>query len=242
MKAQDNPAPQLKHVAIIMDGNGRWAKQRLFPRTLGHRAGMTSLKNIVRACSDLQIPVLSVYAFSTENWKRPQTEVGYLMDLLVEYLFKEIDELHENNVRILWSGRYEQMPAKCVSLIESALHKTAANTGLVFNLALNYGARDELNQAIKQIVRDVENGELSLEAIDDNVVKERLYTKNLPDPDLLIRTAGEMRLSNFMLWQLAYTEIVVVDTLWPDFNEPDLLKALALYAQRDRRFGGLKDK
>jgi undecaprenyl diphosphate synthase len=200
---------------------------------------MSSLKKIVRACSELEIPVLSVYAFSTENWKRPAEEVAYLMDLFIEFLNKELDELHQNNVRLLWSGNHEQVPAKCMTLIELAIRKTEANTGLIFNLAFNYGARDELNQAIKRIVRDVENGELTVEGIDETAVRERLYTRDLPDPDLLIRTAGEMRLSNFMLWQLAYTEIVVLDTLWPDFSETALLSALNIYTQRNRKYGGL---
>jgi undecaprenyl diphosphate synthase len=228
-----------RHVAIIMDGNGRWAKKRLLPRTLGHRSGMASLETVVRCCSDLKITALTVYAFSTENWKRPPEEVAFLMDLLIEYLHRGLAELNANNVCIRWAGRYEGIPDKCLVVIQQALEQTAGNTGLIFTLALNYGSRDELTRAMQAIATEVSSGQLAPEAIDETLIADHLYTRGLPDPDLLIRTAGEMRLSNFLLWQLAYTEIVVTDTLWPDFGEAELLAALAVYGQRDRRYGGL---
>jgi len=227
------------HVAIIMDGNGRWAKRRLMPRTLGHRAGMSALKRVVKLCDEINIPILTVYAFSTENWKRPASEVNYLMGLLVEYLHKELQELHENNVRINILGDYSVLNQECQNEIRRALQITRNNTGLSFNIALNYGSRCEILDAVKKLVIKVNNGEITPDSISEKVFSDLLYTANLPDPDLLIRTAGEMRLSNFLLWQLAYTEIWVTDCLWPDFDRKDFLRALVDYQRRDRRFGAL---
>lgn len=228
-----------RHVAIIMDGNGRWARRRLMPRTMGHRAGMAALKRVVKACDELKIPVLTVYAFSTENWKRPENEVQYLMKLLVEFLHKELAELHENQVRINVIGDYTVLNRECRDEIEQALLTTRENGGLVFNIALNYGSRTEITDAVKKLAAKIAKGEMSPDTINEDSMAELLYTAGLPDPDLLIRTAGEMRLSNFLLWQLAYTEIWVTDRLWPDFSREDFLSAIADYQQRDRRFGAL---
>ena len=228
-----------RHIAIIMDGNGRWAQKRLMPRTMGHRAGMATLKKVVQACDDLKIPFLTVFAFSTENWKRPLTEVDYLMNLLVEFLHKELDELHRNNVQIHVMGNYLMIPRECQLEIKKALEKTRNNNGLVFNIALNYGSRQEIIDTVKLIAGKAIRKEIETEDIDEGFFSQLLYTREMPDPDLLIRTAGEMRISNFMLWQIAYAEIVVCDTLWPDFSLDDLTRAIKEYQSRDRRFGGL---
>jgi undecaprenyl diphosphate synthase len=230
-----------QHIAIIMDGNGRWARKRLMPRTMGHRAGMSSLKEVVKACDELKIPVLTVYAFSTENWKRPQSEVQYLMKLLVEFLHKELAELHENNVCINIMGDYTVLNQECQDEIGQALLTTQNNTGLIFNIALNYGSRTEIVEATRKLVAKVIEGEIARENITEESFASFLYTGGLPDPDLLIRTAGEMRLSNFLLWQIAYTELWVTDCLWPDFTRSDLFAAIRDYQQRDRRFGALNN-
>ncbi|MGI5911181.1 MAG: isoprenyl transferase [Syntrophomonadaceae bacterium] len=227
------------HIAIIMDGNGRWARRRLLPRTVGHRAGMAALKRVVKACDELHIAVLTVYAFSTENWKRPEGEVQFLMKLLVEFLHKELTELNDNNVRINILGDYSVLNQECQYEIKKALDLTQTNTGLLLNIALNYGSRVEIIDAVKKLVAKVYKGELALNSISEDIFNSLLYTAGLPDPDLLIRTAGEMRLSNFLLWQLAYTEIWVTDCLWPDFGREDLLKALSDFQKRERRFGAL---
>lgn len=228
-----------RHVAIIMDGNGRWARKRLMPRTMGHRAGMASLKKVVKACDEFKIPILTVYAFSTENWKRPENEVQFLMKLLVEFLHKELDELNENNVCINVIGDYSVLNQECQDEIRRALLATCNNQGLLFNIALNYGARAEMVEAIKKIVDKVISGEIPRDSICEATVSSFLYTGGVPDPDLLIRTAGELRLSNFLLWQLAYTELWVTERLWPDFTREDLIVAIQDYQQRDRRFGAL---
>ncbi len=228
-----------RHVAIIMDGNGRWAKKRFMPRTMGHRAGMASLKKVVRACDDMGIAILTVFAFSTENWKRPRDEVSYLMQLLTEFMHKELDELHQNNVRIQVLGDYNAMPSECRIEIKRALEMTRDNTGLIFNIALNYGGRKEILDAAKTLAAQIAAGETKAEEVNEEIFSGLLYTKGMPDPDLLIRSSGEMRISNFMLWQIAYTEIVVTDTLWPDFTEDDLVQAVVEYQHRDRKFGGL---
>ncbi len=229
------------HIAIIMDGNGRWARKRLMPRTMGHRAGMSSLKKIVQSCDDLGIAILTVFAFSTENWKRPRDEVDYLMQLLVEFLRKELDELHRKNVRISVLGDYEQVPLECQTEIKRALEITRQNTGLIFNIALNYGARLEIIEAVKTFTNKVLDKELELSDLNEELFSSLLYTGGMPDPDLLIRTAGEKRISNFMLWQIAYTELVVLNTLWPDLTPQDLKNAIIEYQQRDRKFGGLNN-
>lgn len=228
-----------RHIAIIMDGNGRWAQKRLMPRTMGHRAGMAALKKIVLACDELQIPFLTVFAFSTENWKRPVTEVDYLMNLLVEFLHKELEELHHNNVQIRLMGDYTVIPRQCQVEIKNAVELTCNNTGLVFNIALNYGARQEIIDGVKRLVGKIGRQEMAPEDIDEAMFAQLLYTWGMPDPDMLIRTAGEMRISNFMLWQIAYSEIVVSDVLWPDFSRETLIQAIREYQGRDRRFGGL---
>lgn len=232
-----------QHIAIIMDGNGRWARRKRMPRTIGHRAGMKSLKEIVKVCSELGLPVLTVYAFSTENWKRPIQEVDYLMNLLIEFLRKELAELNDNNVHINMLGDYNPLPEKCQHEINEALMKTRNNNGLVFNIALNYGSRNEILRAINILAKKVMLGDLQPDDITENVVSSHLYTAGLPDPDLLIRTAGEMRISNFLLWQIAYTELYVADCMWPDFTKEDLGKAIFSYQKRDRRFGAIgKDR
>ncbi|MEN6324709.1 MAG: isoprenyl transferase [Syntrophomonas sp.] len=228
------------HIAIIMDGNGRWAQKRLLPRTMGHRAGMGTLKEIVRACSDLGVEVLTVYAFSTENWKRPWEEVDFLMKLLVEFLRKEINELHQNKVRIKVLGDYNNLPQDCQLEIKDALQTTRDNPGLLLNIALNYGSRQEILDAIKTIAGKIAEGEITADSISEATFSDLLYTKDVPDPDLLIRTAGEMRISNFLLWQIAYTELWITECLWPDFTKDDLLQAIFDFQQRDRRYGGLK--
>ena len=228
-----------RHIAIIMDGNGRWAKQRALPRSMGHRAGVEALRKIVRTCSEIGIGVLTVYAFSTENWSRPKDEVGVLMKLLTEYLRKELAELHENNVVIRAIGILSDLPPEAQRELELSTERTKNNTGLVLNLALNYGGRSEIINAVKKISQDVRDGKLDLEEIDETRVSAKLFTGGLPDPDLLIRTSGEMRLSNFLLWQLAYTEIMVVEEFWPDFGPKSLLEAIREYQKRDRRFGGI---
>lgn len=228
-----------QHIAIIMDGNGRWAQRRLLPRTLGHRAGMSTLKKVVQTCDELKIPYLTVFAFSTENWKRPETEVDYLMNLLVEFLHRELEELHHSNVQIHVLGDYQATPQKCQVEIRRALERTRSNTGLIFNIALNYGSRREIVDAVRVVAAKAVQGEFSLDEIDEQMLSQSLYTAGMPDPDLLIRTAGEMRISNFMLWQVAYSEIVVSDVLWPDFGREELRRAIREYQSRDRRFGGL---
>lgn len=231
-----------RHIAIIMDGNGRWAKKRLMPRNMGHRAGMSTLKQVVRACDEIGVQVLTVYAFSTENWKRPVDEVDYLMKLLVEFMHKELSELHTNGVRINMLGSADTLPRDCQIEIESAVKLTRNNTGLIFNIALNYGSRHEIIEAVGRMSSALAAGELDVKDINEELFSSYLYTSGLPDPDLLIRTAGEMRISNFLLWQIAYTELWVTESLWPDFTREDLYHAIWDYQRRERRFGGLKTK
>lgn len=244
-KKSHQPARSIKpenvprHVAIIMDGNGRWARKKFLPRSMGHRAGMKALKETVKACDEFGIKVLTVFAFSTENWKRPREEVDYLMRLLVEYLHKELMELHQQQVCIHILGDYQPLPADCRDLIEKALELTRNNSGLIFNVALNYGSRREIERMVRTLGTRLVDGSLELEQIDENTISDALYTRGLPDPDLLIRTAGEMRLSNFLLWQIAYAELWVTDCLWPDFSRDELARAIAAYQERERRFGGL---
>ncbi|NLN86831.1 MAG: isoprenyl transferase [Syntrophomonadaceae bacterium] len=234
----EGPIP--RHIAIIMDGNGRWAQQRLLPRTLGHRAGMSALKKVVQSCDALKVPFLSVFALSTENWTRPENEIDYLMDLLVEFLHRELDELHRNNVQIHVLGDYEATPPKCQAEIRRALSMTRHNTGLVFNIALNYGSRREIVETVKSISERVLSGEVGPNDIDEQLFAQSLYTGGMPDPDLLIRTAGEKRISNFLFWQIAYADKVVSDVLWPEFTPDELHPAIKQFQGRDRRFGGLK--
>jgi len=228
-----------RHIAIIMDGNGRWAQKRALPRSMGHRAGVEALRKVVKTCSNLEIKVLTVYAFSTENWSRPKDEVGVLMTLLTEYLRKELEELHQNNVVIRAIGGIADLPREAQRELENSIKRTRNNTGLILNLALNYGGRSEIIGAVKTLCKDVLSGKQKIEEIDERNFSDALFTSGLPDPDLMIRTSGEMRLSNFLLWQLAYTEIVVIEDLWPDFGEKALLDAIKSYQKRDRRFGGI---
>ncbi len=229
-----------KHIAIIMDGNGRWAKKRGLPRVMGHKAGMASLKETVRACSDLGVEFLTVYAFSTENWRRPMDEVSFLMNLLVEYMKKEISELHENKVKIKVLGEMEVLPEQTRTEILRALELTKDNTGLQFNIALNYGGRLEILKACKEIAQKAKAGLIDTDKIDETLFAAHLYTGTDLDPDLIIRTSGEKRLSNFLLWQSAYSELVFMDVPWPEFNRQSLLDAIHEYQSRDRRYGALK--
>ena len=224
------------HIAIIMDGNGRWAKKRLMPRSVGHKAGADMLKRIVRKCNDMGVKYLTVYAFSTENGKRPDEEVSLLMGLIVTYLQKEVKEMNENNVKIGAIGDIEKLPKKAYDELKKAMDITKDNTGVVFSLALNYGFRDDLSHAIKNIMKE----NINIEDINDETVKKYLYTSYMPDPDLIIRTGGEIRLSNFMLYEASYSEFYFCDTLWPEFDEEQLCKAIYDYQQRDRRFGNVK--
>ncbi|MHB1392469.1 MAG: isoprenyl transferase [Clostridia bacterium] len=229
-----------KHIAIIMDGNGRWAQKKGLPRVMGHKAGMEAIKETVKACSDLGIKILTVYAFSTENWRRPQDEVSYLMSLLVEYMRKEVNALHNNKVKIKVLGEVDILPTQTRKEIEEALKLTESNEGLQFNIALNYGGRAEILKACKKLIQGVLDGSIDKEAVDEALLANHLYTGSDPDPDLIIRTSGEKRISNFLLWQGAYSELVFVDQLWPDFDEKVLYSVIKEYQSRDRRFGALK--
>ncbi|ABY92942.1 isoprenyl transferase [Thermoanaerobacter sp. CM-CNRG TB177] len=227
------------HIGIIMDGNGRWAQKRGMMRFYGHKAGVNAVREVVKASRELGIKYLTLYAFSTENWKRPKEEVNFLMDLLVEFLSKEIDELNKNNVLINFIGDISVLPQKCKIEIERAQNVTKNNSGLVLNIALNYGGRDEIVKAVKKICTKILNKELSIEEITEQTISENLYTKNQPDPDLIIRTSGEKRLSNFLLWQSAYSELWFTEVLWPDFGKEHLIEAILYYQTRQRRFGGV---
>lgn len=228
------------HIAIVMDGNGRWAAKRSLPRLAGHNAGMGVLKEIVKSCSSLGVGHLTVYAFSTENWKRPEEEVGGIFRILVAYVEKELAELHQNNVRVTVLGDYSALPREAVIKLDEALDRTKENTGLAFHIALNYGSRDEILQGIRSLANEVRDGRLNVEEIDAQKLSEHLYTKGIPDPDLVIRTSGEKRLSNFLLWQSAYSEFVFTDVYWPDFTPAHLDAAIEEYQGRSRRFGGVK--
>ncbi len=229
------------HVAIIMDGNGRWAEKRFLPKIAGHNAGMQAMKEIVKKASTIGIKYLTVYAFSTENWKRSAEEVSGIFKLMVKYIDNELNELHENNVRVHVMGDYSAIPALAVEKLEKSLETTKNNTGLQFNIALNYGSRAEIVRAMKNIYEDIKKGILCEELTED-IVSRYLYTgnKNIPDPDLIIRTSGEKRLSNFMLWQSAYSEFSFTDVLWPDFKPLEFERIIEDYQNRDRRFGGRK--
>lgn len=228
-----------EHVAIIMDGNGRWAKDRGLPRMAGHHSGMKAVKRITIAADRLGVKYLTLYAFSTENWKRPKAEVDFLMKLPQQFLEIELEELIANNVQVRMMGHKEDLPSFTISAVEEAIVKTANNTGLVLNFALNYGSRKEMLEAVKNIAADVQNGQLAIKDIDDKVMADRLLTSGLPDPDLLIRTSGELRLSNFMMWQLAYSELWFTDVYWPEFTEAHFQEAILEYQRRARRYGGL---
>jgi undecaprenyl diphosphate synthase len=234
-----------RHVAIIMDGNGRWAQRRHLPRVAGHRAGVDSARTVIETCARLNLQALTLYAFSMENWRRPKAEIDFLMRLLRQYLRKELPVIHRNNIRLQIIGRTEQLPEEVQEDLAKGVALTAQNSGMVLTVALNYGGRAELVDAFNAILDRLHNsgangnGSLANFRIDEEMIGEHLYTAGLPDPDLLIRTSGELRISNFLLWQIAYAEIYVTETLWPDFRRAELYTALADYQKRERRYGGL---
>ncbi|WP_126426439.1 isoprenyl transferase [Brevibacillus marinus] len=228
-----------RHIAVIMDGNGRWAQKRNLPRIVGHRSGMQTVKEIVKAADSIGVQTLTMYAFSTENWKRPREEVDYLMKLPQEFLSTELEELIERNVRVRMLGDPQGLPPHTVEAMNIAEERTRQNTGLQLNFALNYGGRTEIVKAVQDLARKVQAGMLKPEEIDEAMLTQHLYTRDFPDPDLLIRTSGEIRLSNFMLWQLAYTELWFTDVLWPDFTKELFFEAIAEYQSRARRYGAV---
>ncbi len=235
-----DPARLPAHIAIIMDGNGRWARRRNLPRVAGHKAGVDAVRSTVETCTELGIQALTLYAFSTENWKRPRAEVDTLWRLLRLYLSRELPQILRNGIRFTCMGRMDQLPAPVREELETVIDATARNSGMCLNLAINYSGRAELVDALNGILEDARlEGRLRELRIDEQAIAARLYTAGLPDPDLLIRTSGEMRISNFLLWQIAYAELYVTETLWPDFRRADLLHAILDYQKRDRRFGGL---
>lgn len=228
-----------QHVAIIMDGNGRWAKAKNLPRTMGHKAGVESIRRVIKEADKLGVKYITLYAFSTENWKRPKDEVNALMKLLVQYLRSEVSELHRNKVVLRVLGDITALADECRKEIEESIELTKNNTGLVLNFAFNYGGRDEIIRAVKNVVDDVQEGKINKENITQELFANYLYTKDSPDPDLIIRPSGEQRLSNFLLWQCAYSEFWYSNINWPDFSEKDLQQAIYDYQNRDRRFGGV---
>ncbi len=227
-----------KSIAIILDGNGRWAERRNLPRAMGHKAGCETLEKTVEDCVRLGVECLTVYAFSTENWKRSALEVGALMKLLRFYMVKLIDVANKNNVKAVMIGDESRFEPDIRKGIKKLIEATKNNTGMVFAFAINYGGRDEIKRAVENIANDVESGKISRSDISEELISSYLDTKDLPDPDLLIRTSGELRVSNFLLWQIAYSEFYITDTLWPDFDKEELLKAIESYSHRQRRFGG----
>ncbi len=240
LSTEINLAKLPKHVAVIMDGNGRWAKQRGLPRIEGHRRGANTLKEMLRYCKDLGIKTLTAYAFSTENWGRPTGEVNFLMGLFERLLQKELKEMEQEEVCINFIGDLTPLPNSLQQEMRRSMERTKNNKGVYFNVAINYGSRHEMIKACQTIAEKVQQGELAASEIDESTISQHLYTSASPDPDLLIRTSGEMRLSNFLLWQLAYTEIYVTNTLWPDFNSEQFDRAIESFQQRDRRFGKVK--
>jgi undecaprenyl diphosphate synthase len=229
-----------RHVAIIMDGNGRWAKLRHKPRVEGHRAGIASVRDVVETSARLGLEVLTLYAFSMENWKRPRTEVSTLMSLLKRYLRLELETLLGNNIRFQVIGRPDALPSDVRKELDRGSERTAQCTGMLFNIALNYGGRAEITDAVRRLVQDVKDGRVDPATLEDDALSRYLYTAGQPDPDLLIRTSGEMRVSNFLLWQIAYAEIWVTDVLWPDFRRKHLLQAIIDFQKRERRYGGIE--
>jgi undecaprenyl diphosphate synthase len=229
-----------RHVAVIMDGNGRWARKRHLPRIAGHRSGTQSARTTIETCARLKIEALTLYAFSVENWRRPKTEIDFLMQLLREYLRKEMPLIQKNKIRMRFLGRMDELPAGVQKDVREAMEKTAGNKGMVLCIALNYGGRAEIVDAMNAIIEE-RNGHGSPARITEEQLSRHLYTQGLPDPDLLIRTSGEMRVSNFLLWQIAYAEIFVTETLWPDFNRARLLEALLEFQKRERRYGGIDE-
>jgi len=233
--SNDNIIPE--HIAIIMDGNGRWAKKRGLPRIAGHRQGIKSVREITNICSDIGVKYLTLYTFSTENWNRPQKEVDALMMLLLSTIKNEIKDIHKNNLVLSTIGNIEMLPKNIRKEISNGIDLTSNNTGLNLILALNYGSRQEIIVAVKNIIEKNNKGEIDSSMIDENLFSSFLSTKNIPDPDLLIRTGGELRISNFLLWQCAYTEIYLTDTFWPDFRKEKLIESITAFQKRERRFG-----
>ncbi|RMH71939.1 MAG: isoprenyl transferase [Gemmatimonadetes bacterium] len=234
-----HPESLPKHIAIIMDGNGRWAKARNRPRIFGHRAGVDTVREIVRTCGEIGIQHLTLYTFSSENWRRPKSEVDGLMLLLQRTLAREVDELDKNNVRLSMIGRMHELPDTIQKEMTKAIRRLSHNTGLHLVLALNYGGRLEILDAVRQIATKVQQGKLAPGQINEAIIDQHLYTRNMPDPDLVIRTSGEMRVSNYLLWQIAYSEFYITDVYWPDFSPDKLFEALREYQKRSRRFGGI---
>ncbi|MBU1043014.1 MAG: isoprenyl transferase [Candidatus Omnitrophica bacterium] len=231
-----------KHIAIIMDGNGRWANKRRLPRIAGHSRGAEVIKSIVQSCDKMGVKYLTLYTFSTENWKRPEQEVNFLMQLLSGFLAKEIQHLVDKNIQFATIGRIEQLPKKAQEVIARAKEKTKNNTGITLILALNYGGRSEILDAAVKLYADIENKTVALDKINEKLFSKYLYTAEIPDPDLLIRTSGEMRISNFLLWQLSYSEFYITEKFWPDFDEAELKLAISDFQKRKRRFGGIDHK
>jgi len=230
------------HIAIIMDGNGRWAKKRGLPRVAGHKRGVDTVKEIVEACAEVGVKYLTLYTFSTENWKRPKNEVSTLMRLLLRSLRDRVNELYDNDIRLTTIGNTESLPEEVQKQLYSGIERTKNNKKMVLNLALSYSGRWELLEAIKKIVDEANNGKISPEDINDNLVSSFLTTKGIPDPDLVIRTSGEFRVSNFLLWQIAYSEFIITETLWPDFSKYDLYDAIKVFQNRERRFGKVSEQ
>ena len=227
-----------QHIAIIMDGNGRWAERRGLPRSVGHREGAKTVRRVIINCIDFNIPILTIFAFSTENWKRPKKEIIYLIKLFERVLSKEKANLVKNNIKINFIGRLDNLPNSLTEKMKELHESTKRNNKLILNIAINYSGRTEIVDALKSILLKIDNKKLSIEEINENTIRDNLYTHNLPDPDLLIRTAGEMRISNFMLWQIAYTELWVTPVFWPDFNENNLVEAIRNFQKRVRKYGG----
>ena len=230
------------HIAVIMDGNGRWAKKNLLNRIMGHKKGAESVHLVVKTCRELGIQYLTLYAFSIENWQRPKNEIRALSSLLEEYLRLELQEMKETGIKLITIGDTDRLPKTVRDALSDAMEETSENSGMVLNLALSYGGRDEIVDAVKRILRDSKSTDIDENTITKDFFSNYLHTANIPDPDLLIRTSGEYRLSNFLLWQLAYTELYFIDVLWPDFSRDDLIKAITDYQQRERRFGLISDQ
>ncbi|HRK14876.1 MAG TPA: isoprenyl transferase [Prosthecobacter sp.] len=237
------PAKDIKivprHVAIIMDGNGRWAKERGLPRTEGHRQGAETVRRVTEACGDIGVEYLTLYAFSSENWKRPKREVDALMRLLEQFLRKKTPEMREQNIRLQAIGRLHDLPKPCQEQLHRSIEATSQNSGLTLILALSYGGREEILDGVKSLIESIERGHLDKGMVDTDVFSKHLYTRYYPDPDLLIRTSGELRLSNFLLWQVSYAEFYITPKLWPDFDKEDFFEAVREYGRRQRRFGGV---
>ena len=227
-----------QHLAIIMDGNGRWAESRGLPRSAGHREGAKAVRRVITNCLDFNIPILTIFAFSTENWKRPKKEIGYLIKLFERVLSREKANLVKNNIKINFIGRLDNLPNSLTKKMEELHEATKKNNKLILNIAINYSGKTEIVDALKSILLKIDKKKLSIEEINENTIRDNLYTHNLPDPDLLIRTAGEMRISNFMLWQIAYTELWVTPVFWPDFDENNLVEAIRNFQKRVRKYGG----